>query len=186
MSARRGGRRYIPIGDIRSVRRKADLSNRRECATVVSVEATPLPASALTALTFLAGHWRSEGGNFVIEEIWLPPSAGVAQGMVRLIKDGQVGTIELIVAAAENDRVILRYNHFHSNYQTWESDGPIELTLTSAREDETVFSNLQRPARHAMEMGYRLTSAQTLRSWVMPIDPNGSTSRVSFDYQKVR
>ncbi len=150
------------------------------------MEATPLPASALTALTLLAGHWRRAGDSFVIEEIWLPPSAGVAQGMVRLIEDGQVRTIELIVAAAENDRVALRYNHFHSNYQIWESDGPIELTLTSAREGEIVFSNLQRPPRHAMEMGYRLTSAETLHSWVIPIDANGSTKRVSFDYQKVR
>ncbi len=150
------------------------------------MESTPLPTSALNVLAFLAGHWRSDGDDFDIEEIWLPPSADVAQGMVRLIKGGKVGTIELIVIAAESDRVVLRYNHFHANYQTWEDDGPIELTLTSANEGEVVFTNLQRPPRHAMEMGYRLTSARTLHSWVMPIHQDGSISRVCFDYERVR
>ena len=136
-------------------------------------------------MTFLAGHWRGERLDTVIEEVWLAPSAGVAQGSVRLIKDGKIGTIELIVVVVENDCIIMRYNHFHPNYRTWEDDGPIELTLTSARDGEVVFSNLQHPPRHATEMGYRLTGPQTLHSWVLPLHPDGSTTRVSFDFVKL-
>jgi hypothetical protein len=145
----------------------------------------PLPASALSAMTFLAGHWRAEDKDVVIEEVWLAPNAGVAQGSVRLIKDGKIGTIELIIVAVDNDRIILRYNHFHPNYRTWEDDGPIELTLTSAREGEVVFSNLLVHPRHAMEMGYRLTGPRSLTSWVLPLLQDGSTARVSFDFLRV-
>ena len=146
--------------------------------------ALALPPEALEQTAFLAGYWRGERGGVVLEEMWLPPSAGVAQGSVRLVQNGKVGTIELIVVRAEADRVVMRYNHFHSDYRPWEDDGPITLTLTAASETELVFTNLELQPRHAKEMGYRLTSANALSSWVVGSD--GDTSRFSFDFERVR
>lgn len=146
--------------------------------------ASPLPPSALEKLAMLAGHWRGERDDVVIEEMWLAPAGGVAQGTVRLVKDAQVGTIELIIVAAENDRIVMRYNHFYPDYRTWETDGPIALTLTKAESNEVVFSNLEHPPRHATEMGYRRTAPDALNSWVVAIDAGGALSQHTFDLRK--
>jgi hypothetical protein len=146
---------------------------------------TPLPASALDELAFLAGHWRVRRGDIVVEEMWLAPTSGVAQGMVRLLNEGEVGTIELIVVSAEHDRVVMRYNHFYRDLRTWEHEGPIALTLTKASDGEVVFSNHDHPPRHAAEMGYKRTSADTMNSWVLAIAADGKVSQHSFDYQRV-
>ena len=147
--------------------------------------AQPLPPSALDKLAFLAGHWRGGRSDIVIEEMWLAPAGGVAQGTVRLLKGGEVGTIELIVVAAESDRVVMRYNHFYTDCRTWEKDGPIELTLTKADNHELVFSNVAHLPRHASEMGYRLTSPNTLSSWVIAIEDGGKLSQHDFDFARV-
>ena len=136
-------------------------------------------------MAFLAGHWRGEHEGGVIEEMWLAPSAGVAQGTVRLVQAGKVHTIELIIVAAESDRVVMRYNHFDPDYRTWEDDGPITLTLMGAHEDEVIFWNLDDQPTDAEEMGYRLTGPDTLHSWVFAIGPDGKVKRHSFDYRRV-
>jgi hypothetical protein len=146
----------------------------------------PLPPSALDKLAFLAGHWRGGRSDIVIEEMWLAPAGGVAQGAVRLLKGGQVGTIELIVVAAESDRVVMRYNHFYVDCRPWEKDGPIELTLTKAEADEVVFTNLARPPRHASEMGYRRTASDAMNSWVVAIDADGKLAQHNFDFQRMK
>jgi hypothetical protein len=142
-----------------------------------------LPPSALEKLAFLAGHWIGGRDDVMIEEMWFAPAGGVAQGMVRLVNSGEVGTIELIVVAAEHDRVVMRYNHFYADCRPWEKDGPIELTLTKAEDGEVVFSNLAHPARHAKEMGYKLTGVGAMNSWVISIDADGKLAQHSFDYQ---
>jgi hypothetical protein len=149
------------------------------------MKAVPLPPEAIDGLGFLAGHWRGERDDVVLEEMWLAPRAGVAQGSVRLVRGSAVGTIELIIVAAESDRVVMRYNHFHPDYTAWEDDGPITLTLTSASDGEVVFRNLDARLRHAEEMGYRAIGADGLNSWVVVIGPDGSTTRFSFDYRRI-
>lgn len=100
------------------------------------------------------------------------------------MENGKVCTIELIVVAAEVDRVVMRYNHFHPDYRTWEDDGPIALTLTAASDGEVIFTNLEPQPRHAMEMGYRLKSADEMSSWVIALRPDGSAPRFTFDFKR--
>jgi hypothetical protein len=150
----------------------------------------PLPASALDKLAFMAGHWRCEREDIVIEEMWLAPSGGVAQGTVRLVEAGKVGTIELIVVSAEHDRVVMRYNHFDRDLHAWEDDGPIALTLTALDGAKAVFSNLTASPRHAEEMGYELTAPDGLISWVVTLPetyPNGPRRRArhAFTFHRV-
>lgn len=144
--------------------------------------AVPLPEAALAHTAFLAGHWRGTPPGGLIEELWLPPAAGVAQASVRYIQDGRIATIELIVVAAAEGRVVMRYNHFEPDYRTWETDGPIALTLTGASPTELVFRNLDPHPRHALEMGYRLTGPDRMISWVvLP----GEAQAPSFEYHRV-
>jgi hypothetical protein len=142
-------------------------------------------SASLDSLAFLAGHWRGEAFGGIIEEMWLAPSGGVAQATVRLVASGKLHTIELIVVADEGDRVVMRYNHFRPDYTTWETGGPIALTLTGARDGEVVFTNLAEPQHDAAEAGYRMTGADALNSWVVAIDAEGAHTRHSFDYRRV-
>jgi hypothetical protein len=146
---------------------------------------TPCPPSTLGRLSFLAGHWRGELAQGFIEEVWLSPAAGVAQGAVRLVENGKIATIELIVVSAESDAIVMRYNHFNPDYTTWERDGPIELVLMQAHEGEALFSSLRQPPRDAAEMGYRLLSADRLHSWVFAVDADGARTKHEFEFKRV-
>jgi hypothetical protein len=146
----------------------------------------PLPPAALGQLAFLAGHWRGELGGGAIDEVWLPPRVDVAQGMVQLVVDGRIATIELILIAAEADRVVMRYHHFDPDYRAWEDDGPIALTLTEAGGGTAVFTNLAPSPRHALEMGYRASGADALESWVIVIKHDGATERIESRFIRVQ
>ena len=149
--------------------------------------ATPLPPAALQRLAMLTGHWRGEtdaGG--AIDEVWLPPVAGVAQGMVQYVEADCIRTIELILVAAESDRVVMRYHHFEPDYRAWEDDGPIALTLMAASADALLFSNLAAHPRHALEMGYRAMDRDTLASWVVAPETDGVATRHEFKFHRVR
>lgn len=144
-----------------------------------------LPPSALARLALLEGRWRGDVQGGAIEELWLAPEAGLAQGMVRFVRDGAIATIELILVRAEPDGETMRYHHFNSDLSPWESDGPITLDLTHASETELVFTNLAATVRHAAEVGYRRTAPDALFSWVDSVAPDGVSARFSFDYRRI-
>ncbi len=60
--------------------------------------ATPLMASGTQSpvLDWLAGHWRSENGARVSEEIWSEPEGGLMLGMSRTIRDGKARGFEFL------------------------------------------------------------------------------------------
>lgn len=147
--------------------------------------AQPVRDPHLTSTAFLAGHWLGRAGDLEIEELWLAPRGGVAEGVVRVMEGGSVHTLEFVLISVEESRVSLRFNHFNRDYTTWETDGPIELTLTTAAPNEAIFSNLSSPPRHAAEVGYRLTGPHAMTSWIVVLNDNGETARVTFDYERV-
>jgi hypothetical protein len=138
----------------------------------------------LSCARFLAGHWLGRSQDLEIEELWLAPKGGVAEGVVRVMKDGAVHTLEYLLITAETDRVLLRFNHFNRDYSTWERNGPIELVLSKASEREMIFLTTDETPRHASEVGYKLTSPSELTSWIIPVGEN-LPARVTFDYKRV-
>lgn len=133
---------------------------------------------------FLAGHWLGRSGDLEIEELWLAPRGSVAEGVVRVLRDGAVHTLEYVLISAEDDRVVLRFNHFNSDYSIWETDGPIELVLSSAAEDAIIFTNVRSPIRHAAEVGYQRTGPDAMTSWIVAVGEDGARTRISFDYER--
>lgn len=139
----------------------------------------------LAPAALLAGHWLGRNGDLEIEELWLAPRDGVAEGIVRVMKNGGVHTLEYMLITLEDQKVVLRFNHFNRDYSTWEKDGPIELVLSKADDAEMVFTNTRSPIRHAAEVGYRLAGPDAMTSWIVAVDGNGARSRVSFEYRRV-
>ena len=140
---------------------------------------------ALASAAFLAGHWLGRNGEFEIEELWLAPRGGVTEGVVRVMQDGSVHTLEYVMISVEEQRTVLRFNHFNRDYTTLENDGPIELVLSSAGDGEIIFTNTRSPIRHAAEVGYRLAGPDAMASWIVAVGEDGMQTRVSFDYKRV-
>lgn len=138
----------------------------------------------LACAAFLAGHWLGRSGEMEIEELWLSPRGGVAEGVVRVVKNDNVHTLEYVLISSEDQRVVLRFNHFNRDYSTWEKDGPVELVLRKADDAELVFTNMRSPVRYAAEVGYRLAGPDAMTSWIVAVDEDGAHTRISFDYKR--
>ena len=72
----------------------------------------------LDALAFMSGTWRG-GEDFIFEETWSAPAAGVMAGMARGHKAGELRVLEYIIVSEEADSVVMRFKHFNADYSTW-------------------------------------------------------------------
>ncbi len=72
-------------------------------------------------LAWLAGHWRGQDGNDIIEEHWSEPQAGTLMCMFRWIHDNKVRFFELVTIETDEDgQLRLRIKHFNPGLRGWE------------------------------------------------------------------
>jgi hypothetical protein len=116
--------------------------------TLITTGATPAqqgPPSGpearpdLASVAWLTGSWRGEGLGGSIEEHWTPSAGGTMMGAFRLVVEGEVQVIEYLMISQEENRVVMRFKHFRTDYTTWETDRPLALTLHSASAREAIF-----------------------------------------------
>ena len=99
-------------------------------------------AASVADLAWMAGDWRSEEGEGLVQEVWTEPRAGSMTGMFRLVGGGEVRVLEYLVIADEADGVVYQFKHFRPDYTTWEGDGPpIRLELVESAPGRAVFRN---------------------------------------------
>jgi hypothetical protein len=93
-------------------------------------------------LAFLAGHWRGELGDSVIEETWLPPVAGNLTGVFRMTGKDKVDLVEIMTLTETDGGVDYRLRHFDTALTPWasEADGPIVGTTVLIDEDSVRFN----------------------------------------------
>ncbi len=118
-------------------------------------------AEELDTLSWLEGHWIAEAFGGTIEEIWLPAAGNAMHGVFRLTVEGRLEFSEFLQVTAEEDQVVMRFEHFRANYSTWEGDGlPMELKVTEAETSSVVFEaiNEDSPSR----IGYSLVEDELL------------------------
>jgi len=96
-------------------------------------------AATLADLDFLDGHWLAMPRDQRIEEIWLPASGSTKTAMFRWTQVDRTITIELVIVAAIEDRVELRFKHYDARFEPWEKDEPNTYRLIAARDNEAVF-----------------------------------------------
>ena len=76
----------------------------------LGLAATLLPASApsVARLGWMAGCWRMESGDRVVEEQWMAPRAGLMLGMSRTTVADTVREHEHVLIREENGRLLFR------------------------------------------------------------------------------
>jgi len=78
------------------------------------------PKANLTAVQWIAGHWRGEAFGGVTEEIWTPPLGGSMMCVFKLIVDDEIQFYEIVTIRELNETLLLQLKHFNEALQGWE------------------------------------------------------------------
>lgn len=127
------------------------------------------PAFDLDDVAFLAGSWRSEAGNAVTEELWMPPRGGLMPGLNRSVRGSGRAEFEFLRLEATSEGVTY-----------WASPGgakPTPFRLVEAKEGYALFTNPGHDFPKRIE--YRLEEDQLVASIA------GDTPGPSWTFQKV-
>ncbi|MEM7357432.1 MAG: DUF6265 family protein, partial [Acidobacteriota bacterium] len=82
----------------------------------------------------------AEAFGGTVEEVWLPAMGDSMQAVFRAVSEESLQFSEFIQVTAEEAGLVMRFEHFRSDYSTWEGSGPpMELLLKSADDSEIVF-----------------------------------------------
>ena len=88
--------------------------------TLFLEEGKTSPTADLTAVEWLAGHWKGEAFGGITEELWTPPLGNSMMGSFKLMVDEQVSFYEIMVISEEAGSLVLRLKHFHGDLKGWE------------------------------------------------------------------
>ena len=104
----------------------------------------PAPAARIADVAWLTGYWVGEGMGGELEDVWLPPKAGVLLGAFRLHRtDGKPGFYELFAIEEVDDTLQFVVKHFHPDWVGWEEkDKALRIRLSRVSNDEIVFGRI--------------------------------------------
>ena len=99
-----------------------------------------MPDASADDLAFLAGHWRGESHGSVIEEFWLPPTAGNLSGVFRMSDSEHVSVVEMMTLTEEAGGLVYRLRHFDTALVPWksEADGPMQSSSVVLVDEDSV------------------------------------------------
>jgi hypothetical protein len=95
---------------------------------------TPAARPTLQDFAWLAGHWRIEQADGLVDEQWMAPVGGLMMGMARNVQGGKVSEYEFTLLRQEPNGDIF---YVASPSQQTETS----FKLTSFRNGEAVFEN---------------------------------------------
>jgi uncharacterized protein DUF6265 len=94
----------------------------------------PVAKPTLQDLAWLAGHWRIEQADRLVDEQWMAPVAGLMMGMARNVQGGKVREYEFTLLRQEPNGDIFYVASPSKQSET-------SFKLTSLRNGEAVFEN---------------------------------------------
>ena len=98
------------------------------------------PQADLSAIPWLAGHWRGEAFGGIAEEIWSPALGGSMMGAFKLVVDGAVVFYELETVSEVDGTLILRLKHFNPDVTGWEEkEETVDFRLVKVTENKVYF-----------------------------------------------
>lgn len=139
-------------------------------------EATGSPVADLSAVAWIAGHWRGEALGGVTEEIWSPPMGGSMMASFKLAVDDEVKFYELETILQEGDTLILKLKHFSSKLHGWEEKNEtVDFKLVKVTDDKVYFDG----------MTFENVSKEEMNVYVL-IGDDGAEQETKFNYRKVK
>ena len=134
------------------------------------------PTADLSAVAWIAGHWKGEALGGVVEEIWTPPLGGSMMAAFKLSVNDQVKFYELETIVEEGDTLILRLKHFSSKLHGWEAkDETVDFKLVKVSRDKVYFDG----------MTFENVSDDEMNVYVI-IGDEGQERETRFNYRKVK
>ena len=142
---------------------------------------------SLADLAFLEGEWRGGRDGLVFEEIWSTAEGGVMTAMARGVSTGaeagKLRVLEYIIVSEEADGVVYRFKHFGADFSTWETGGPITMTLSAAAENDVTFS-ADPPSEGVKSVRYWMPDADTLQADIV-LDQDGKEGGFTLLFERI-
>ena len=137
--------------------------------------ATGSPKANLDDISWIEGHWIGEAFGGITEEIWSPPLGGSMMCVFRLIVNDQVNFYEICTLVEENETLILRLKHFHSDLKGWEEKNEtVDFKLVKVTPDKVFFDGFT----------FERISENEINLYVV-IDNQDKKTETKFNYHRV-
>jgi hypothetical protein len=134
------------------------------------------PKADLSAVAWIAGHWRGEALGGVVEEIWTPALGGSMMAAFKLAVNDEVKFYELETIMEQGDTLILKLKHFSSKLHGWEEkEETVDFKLVKVTEDKVYFDG----------MTIENVSNEEMNVYVL-IGNEGEEKETKFAYRKVK
>ena len=154
------------------------LSSLLAIALLASASHAQAPAASPTLqdFTWLAGHWRIESSDRVVDEQWMAPAGGLMMGMARTIQGGKVREYEFTLLRQEPNGDILYIASPSKQAET-------AFKLTSLRGGEAVFENPQHD--FPKKVVYARQADGSLLAAIEGPGRDGKPRRVEYPFKRV-
>ncbi|HKI77552.1 MAG TPA: DUF6265 family protein [Ignavibacteriaceae bacterium] len=138
-------------------------------------EGKDTPKATLENIKWLTGHWKGEAFGGVTEEIWSPPAGGSMMCSFRLIVKDKVEFYELCTITEENNSLMLKIKHFHSDLKGWEDKNvTVDFPLVKVEPNKYYFD----------EFTIEKINDNEINMYVV-IQAKGKENEVKFNYKRV-
>jgi hypothetical protein len=137
---------------------------------------TPAARPTLQDFSWLAGQWRIESGDRVVDEQWMAPAGGLMMGMARNIKGGKVQEYEFTLLRQEPNGDILYIANPSGQTET-------AFRLTSFKDGTAVFENPQHD--FPKKIIYARGKDGSLLAAIEGPGRDGKPRRVAYPYTRV-
>jgi hypothetical protein len=144
--------------------------------TVVAEAQEPVARPTLQDFAWLAGHWRIEQGERLVDEQWMAPAGGLMIGMARNVQAGKVREYEFTLLRQEPNGDIVYVASPSKQTQT-------TFKLTSLRGGEAVFENPEHD--FPKKVIYTRKADGSLLAAIEGPGRDGKTRRVEYPFKRV-
>lgn len=88
------------------------MKSRIVLAGLITTLAISIGAQEIQDLDWLTGNWVGEFGPLELEETWNVPKAGSIQALVRMLNEGEMMLVEMVVIEEHDDSFRLRFQQW--------------------------------------------------------------------------
>jgi hypothetical protein len=145
--------------------------------TAVAHAQAPAAKPTLQDFAWLAGHWRIEQADRIIDEHWMVPAGNLMMGMARNVQAGKVREYEFTLLRQEPNGDIL---YVASPAKQSEAT----FKLTSLRDGEAVFENPEHD--FPKKIVYARRADGSLLAWIEGPGRDGKPRRVEYPFKRVK
>lgn len=133
------------------------------------------PPADISAVSWMAGHWKGKAFGGDIEELWSPTADDSMMFVFRLLVDGKVSFYEIGHIREWEGSLVFELKHFNADLHGWEEKDEVkQFKLVKVDENRVYFDGFTFEKRSANEINiYGLIG-----------NDDGSFSETVFNYKR--